>query len=350
MDRKNKFRSIYRTKVHFMTATPLPNSTPAVPPPNRLRTLRNLILSQEGILLLVIIVVMVVVGANKPRFRAENNLLDIFQSEAYIAVAAVGMSILIISGNIDISVGSLVGVLAILSATMSVNGFPSWLCWLVPIGVSMIVGAINGFFVAYLRIPSIVVTLGMLSILKGGMIIVLGGTTIINMQPDFFLSQWDWLGIPTPIWLMIIATIIGAFWMRYSATGRAIYAVGGNAEAARLSGINTRRITMTAFIINGLCVGVCAIMYATQLNSLQASPPVGLELRVITASVVGGVSILGGIGTVVGSTLAAILLSVIRSAMIFIDIPASWINAVRGTLILITVLVDILRHRQLDRR
>jgi ribose/xylose/arabinose/galactoside ABC-type transport system permease subunit len=333
-----------------MTATPLPNATPAPAAPNRLRSLRNLITSQEGILLLVIIVVMVVVGANKERFRAANNLSDIFQSESYVAVAAVGMSILIISGNIDISVGSLVGVLAILSATMSVNGFPGWLCWLVPIIVSMFVGVINGVLVAYFRIPSIVVTLGMWSILKGGAVIVLGGTTIIKMQPDFFLSQWDWFGIPTPIWLMIIATVLGALWMRYSSTGRSIYAVGGNAEAARLSGINTHRITITAFIINGLCVGVCAIMYATQLNSLQASPPVALELRVITASVVGGVSILGGIGTVVGSTLAAILLSVIRSAMIFVDIPASWINAVRGSLILVTVLVDIFRHRRLNRR
>ncbi|MBI1280969.1 MAG: ABC transporter permease [Anaerolineaceae bacterium] len=317
---------------------------------NRLRNFRNLITSQEAILLAVIIFVMVTVGASKERFRSENNLTDIFQSEAYVAVAAVGMSILIVSGNIDISVGSLVGVLAILSATLSVNGLPGWLCWLIPIGVSMLVGAINGFFVAYLRIPSIVVTLGMLSILKGGAIIVLGGTTIINMQPDFFLSQWDWFGIPTPIWLMIIATVIGALWMRYSTTGRAIYAVGGNAEAARLSGINTRRITMTAFIINGLCVGVCAIMYSTQLNSLQASPPVSLELRVITASVVGGVSILGGIGTVVGSTFAAVLLSVIRSAMIFVNIPALWINAVRGTLILVTVLVDIFRRRRLNSR
>ncbi len=334
-----------------MTATPMPNTTSTTAASrNRLRNFRNLITSQEAILLAVIIFVMVTVGASKERFRSENNLTDIFQSEAYVAVAAVGMSILIVSGNIDISVGSLVGVLAILSATLSVNGLPGWLCWLIPIGVSMLVGAINGFFVAYLRIPSIVVTLGMLSILKGGAIIVLGGTTIINMQPDFFLSQWDWFGIPTPIWLMIIATVIGALWMRYSTTGRAIYAVGGNAEAARLSGINTRRITMTAFIINGLCVGVCAIMYSTQLNSLQASPPVSLELRVITASVVGGVSILGGIGTVVGSTFAAVLLSVIRSAMIFVNIPALWINAVRGTLILVTVLVDIFRRRRLNSR
>lgn len=336
-----------------MAATPLPNTdtTPTpLPSPSLTQTIRNLITSQEGILLLVIIVLMVGVGATKPNFRAPNNLSDIFQSESYIAVAAVGMSILIISGNIDISVGALVGVLAILSGTLSVNGFPGWLCWVIPILVAMLVGAINGFFVSYLRIPSIVVTLGMLSILKGGSIIVLGGTTIIDMKPDFFLSQWDWFGIPTPIWLMVIASVVGTLWMRYSATGRAIYAVGGNAEAARLSGINTRRITMTAFIINGFCVGVCAIMYATQLNSLQASPPVSLEMRVITAAVVGGVSILGGMGMVVGSTFAAVLLSVIRSAMIFVNIPATWINAVRGTLILITVLVDIFRRRRINRR
>ena len=240
-----------------MTATPLPNTTPLTTvAPNRLRSLRNLILSQEGILLVVIIVLMVGVGTAYPRFRAPNNLSDIFQSNAYLAVAAVGMSILIISGNIDISIGSLVGVLAILAGTMVTNGFPVWLCWLVPILVAMIVGAVNGFFVAYLRIPSIVVTLGMLSILKGSLIIVLGGTTITNMPPDFFLSQRDWIGIPTPIWFMILVTIIGAIWMRYSATGRAIYAVGGNAEAARLSGIDSRRITMTAFIVNGLCVGI----------------------------------------------------------------------------------------------
>lgn len=334
-----------------MTVTPLPNTTPAPAlASNRMRSLRNLITSQEGILLLVIVVLMVGVSIAYPRFRAEKNLSDIFQSNAYLAVAAVGMSILIISGNIDISIGSLVGVLSILAGTMVTNGFPVWLSWLVPILVGMLVGAVNGFFVAYLRIPAIVVTLGMLSILKGSLIIVLGGTTITGMPQEFFLAQQDWLGVPTPIWFMIIAAILGTVWMRYSSTGRAIYAVGGNAEAARLSGINSRRITMTAFIINGLCVGVCSIMVATQFNSIQASVPVALELKVITAAVVGGVSILGGTGLVVGSTLATILLSAIGSAMIFVGISAYWINAVRGTLILVTVLVDIYRRRRLNRR
>jgi ribose/xylose/arabinose/galactoside ABC-type transport system permease subunit len=333
-----------------MTATPLSNTPSTIATvPNRWRGLRNLITSQEGILLIVIIVLMVAVGVTHPNFRAQKNLSDIFQSNAYLAVAAVGTAILIISGNIDISIGSLVGVLSILAGTMVTSGYPVWLSWLVPILVGMIVGAVNGFFVAYLRIPSIVVTLGMLSILKGGLIIVLGGTTITGMPPDFFLAQQDWFGIPTPIWFMIIATIIGMFWMRYSATGRAVYAIGGNAEAARLSGINSRRITMIAFLINGLCVGVCSIMFATQFNSIQASVPVGLELKVITAAVVGGVSILGGTGLIIGATLATILLSAISSAMVFVNISPYWINAVRGTLILVTVLVDIYRRRRLNR-
>lgn len=334
-----------------MTATPLPkiaaNSTAA---PTWTRRLRSIIFSQEGILALGIILLLVVMSLGYERFRAPRNLLDIFQANAYIAVAAVGMSILIISGNIDISVGSLVGVLAILSGTMVTSGFPAWVSWIVPIIVGGIVGAVNGFFVAYLRIPSIVVTLGMSSILKGSLIIVLGGTTIYNMPTDFFLAQQAWLGIPSPIWFMIIATVVGALWMRYSATGRAIYAVGGNAEAARLSGINSQRTTMTAFIINGVMVGICSVMYATQFNSIQASVPPGLELQVITSAVVGGVSILGGTGTVIGSTLATILLRAILSSMVFLSVSPYWLKSVQGVLILVTVLVDILRRRRVNRQ
>src|SRR3954469_4628574 len=128
-----------------MTATPLPNAAPVpVVAPNRWRDLRNLITSQEGILLVVIIVLMVSVGLAHPNFRAQKNLSDIFQSNAYLAVAAVGTAILIISGNIDISIGSLVGVLSILAGTMVTSGYPVWLSWLVPVLVGMIVGAVNG--------------------------------------------------------------------------------------------------------------------------------------------------------------------------------------------------------------
>ncbi|MBZ0298203.1 MAG: ABC transporter permease [Anaerolineae bacterium] len=342
-----------------MTALETPTTTPEKLRVNPIvQSLRRLLGSQEGILVLVLLVLMAVVGASNPRFLSQNNLTDVFAANAYLAVAAIGMSMVIISGNIDISVGALVGVMITLSGNLAVGlagmGWPLWLViaisWAAPLAVGMLVGAINGFFVAYLRIPSIVVTLGMFSILKGGLILVAGGNTIYNLPPGYTLAQQSVLDIPVTIYFMVILTIIAFVWLRYSATGRAIYAVGGNAEAARLSGINPRRIVMTAFVLNGLMVGVCGLMLATQFNQIQATAPPGLELFVITASVVGGVSILGGTGTVIGSTLASVLVKAIGSAMLFINVSPYWLKAVQGTLILITVLADILRRRRQSRQ
>jgi ribose/xylose/arabinose/galactoside ABC-type transport system permease subunit len=302
--------------------------------------------SQEIVLALALIILVIGVGIANPRFLAERNLSDVLQGHAYIAVAAIGVSMVIISGNIDISAGALIGVLAIVNGTLVVNGFPIWFAWLAPLVLGGLVGAFIGFLVAYLRIPAIIVTLGMMSILKGGLIFFTEGTRVTGMPQEWALSQMRPLGIPMPVYIMIVLTIIAALWMRYSQTGRAIYAVGGNAEAARLSGISRRGIIMRVFIINGVIVGVASVLFATQLSVIQATVPSGLELLIITASVVGGVSILGGTGTVIGSTLAAILLNTIRSAMIFINISAFWLQAVQGLLILITVLADLIRRRR----
>lgn len=311
-----------------------------------LTLLRRLVSTQEGVLAISLIGLILVVGLSNPRFVAERNLTNILQGNAYIAVAAIGVSMVIMSGNIDISTGSLVGVLATISGTLAVNGVPIWLAWVIPVIIGMLVGAFNGFLVAYLRIPSIVVTLGMLSILKGGLISVTSGAWISDLPDGFHLAQMRLLGIPMPIYFMIVLTILAALWLRYSPTGRAIYAVGGNAEAARLSGISERRIIMTVFTLNGLFVGIAAILFATQLSIIQSTVPPNLELLIITASVVGGVSILGGTGTVIGSTLAAILLSAIGSALVFINISPYWLRAVQGVLILATVLADLLRRRR----
>ena len=211
----------------------------------------------------------------------------------------------------------------------------------------MVATAVMGFLVAYLNIPSIVVTLGMLSILKGGLIMATGGAWIGNLPPGYALAQMEPLGVAMPIWFMVVLTAGAAFWMRYSGLGRSIYAVGGNAEAARLAGISRRRVVMQTFIlIHGFFVGVASVLFATQLSVIQSTVPPNLELTIITASVVGGVSILGGIGSVVGSTLAAILLAAIASSLIFLNVSPYWIRAVQGVLILVTVLADLWRRRR----
>ena len=302
--------------------------------------------NQESIILFGLLLLIFVVGIANPRFLQERNISDILQGNAYIAVAALGMTMVIVTGNIDISVGSLVGLLAVISGRLVVVGVPSPIAWLAPLFVGAGVGAFIGFLVAYLRIPSIVVTLGMLSIIKGVLIIWTAGERVIDMPADYFLSQMRPLGIPMPIIIMVVLTIAVVLWMRYSATGRAFYALGGNAEAARLSGLSQKRLLMTVFTLNGIFVGVASVMYSTQFQIIQVTPPPALELSIITASVVGGVSILGGTGTAIGSTLATLLLNFIRSAMIFINVSPFWLKTVQGLLILVTVLADLIRRRR----
>ena len=299
---------------------------------------------QEIVIFCAILILFALVSAINPRFLGANNLTTIFSGNAYIAVAAIGMSMIIITGHIDVSVGALIGVLATISGTLAVAGYPVWVAWLAPVVVGMAVNAVVGMLVAYGRIPSIVVTLGMLSILRGGLVSVTGGAWINNLPPEFLLAQQRLFSIPAPVIAMVVLTALAALWMRYTTTGRSIYAIGGNPEAARAAGINIERRTVLVFMIHGAFAGLATILFATQLKIIQSTVPPNLELTVITAAVIGGVSILGGTGTVVGATLAAILFSAIGSALIFVNVSAYWLRAVIGLLILTTVLIDMARR------
>ncbi|KTR05374.1 sugar transporter [Aureimonas ureilytica] len=299
---------------------------------------------QEILLLLAIVALFLVVGWLNPRFVSQNNLTSIFVGNAYIAVAAIGMSMVIISGHIDVSVGALIGVLATVSGLLVTNGYPVWVAWLLPVLIGGAVNALLGAVIAYLKVPSIIATLAMLSILRGGLITATGGAWISGLPPEFQLAQFRLFDIPSPVWFMVVMTIVAAFLLRSTAFGRSIYAVGGNGEAAEAEGIPYNRTIVKVFTIHGMIAGVSAILFATQLQVIQSTVPNGLELIIITASVVGGVSILGGIGTVTGSTLAAILFAAIGSSLIFLNVSAYWLRAVQGILILATVLIDMARR------
>ena len=303
--------------------------------------------SQEALLAIAVVGLALAVGLDNPRFLATRNLSDVLLGNAYIGVAAIGMSMVIISGNIDISVGALIGVLATISGSLAVAGAPMVVAWLVPIVVGVAIMALQGVVVAYLRIPAIVVTLGMLSILKGGLISVTGGRWITDMPDSFHLADIEVFDIlPMPVLIMVGATALAAYWMRYSASGRSIYATGGNPEAARLCGVSPPRVVVMVFALHGFFASIAALLFATQLKVIQSTVPSNLELTIITAAVVGGVSILGGVGTVIGSTLAAILIAEIASALVFINVSPYWIHAVEGMLILVTVIADILRRQR----
>ncbi|MEF2071961.1 ABC transporter permease [Consotaella aegiceratis] len=311
------------------------------------RTLHSLAnVGQELLLVAALLLLFAVVGSVNARFVSHNNLTSIFVGNAYIAVAAIGMSMVIISGNIDVSIGALIGVLATISGLIATNGYPVWLAWLAPVLFGGIVNTALGFLIAYARVPSIIATLAMLSIWSGGLITMTGGRWISGLPSGFQLAQFRLFGVPSPVWFMAIMTVAAAYLMRYTPFGRSIYAVGSNPEAAEASGIPYKATIVKVFAIHGMIGGVAAVLFATQLQVIQSTVPVGLELVIITASVVGGVSILGGVGTVVGSTLAAILFAAIGSSLIFLNVSAYWLRAVQGVLILATVLADMARRRR----
>ena len=301
---------------------------------------------QESVLVIAFLLVLGGVTVMNRGFIAPTNLVDILYNSSYIGVAAVGMTMIILCGHIDISIGAALGLCATVAGKLAVAGVPLWIVFTVTVLTGGVIGLINGLLVAYCRIPAIVATLGMASILKGGLILSTGGIWIYGLPPGFGISRQLILGIPLPICALVLFGIVFSIWLKYSAAGRQIYAVGGNAEAARLSGIPVRNVTLGVFVLNGLLVGISAILYATNFTAIQSNVAPGFELTVITSAVIGGVSILGGTGTVIGALLGAVLLHTIGTAMVYLHIRAEWFQTVQGSLILLTILLDVFRRRQ----
>jgi rhamnose transport system permease protein len=323
-----------------------PQSTPSQAGESRTQRWTTFLDRQEAVLALAAVLVVGGVTLVNPGFFSADNFVDILQKCAYIAVAAIGMTLVILCGHIDISIGAAVGLCATVAGKLAVAGVPLPIVFLTAVLVGGLIGLVNGLLVAYARIPAIVVTLGTASILKGGLILVTGGRWIYGLPQGFDLSHQVWLGIPVPIFALLVLGIGFSLWLRYTMPGRKIYAVGGNAEAARLSGISERHVTLGVFTLHGLLVGVAAVLYATNFSSIQASVASGLELTVITAAVIGGVSILGGSGTVAGAIIGAILLQTIGTAMVFLRVRAEWFQTIQGALILLTILLDVFRRRK----
>jgi rhamnose transport system permease protein len=333
-----------------MSTAPPPIPSARLSPADRqaspLSNFLRLLNQQETVLLVAFCVVFAWVGSLNHGFLEFSNFVDMLYNCSYIGVAAIGMTMIILCGHIDISIGAALGVCATVAGKLAVAGVPLAIVFPATILAGGIIGLANGLLVAYGRIPAIVTTLGMASILKGSLILLTGGRWIYGLPPGFAVSRTSILGIPVPIFTVILFGVAFALWLKYSAKGRELYAVGGNAEAARLSGISERQVTIRVFVMNGLLVGLAAILYATNFTAIQSNVAPGFELTVITAAVIGGVSILGGTGNVAGALLGALLLQTIGTALVFLHIRAEWFQTVQGSLILLTILLDVFRRRQ----
>jgi len=302
---------------------------------------------RELTILAVLAALSVYLGVTQPNFINSFTIASILTDAAYVGVVGVGMTAVIVGGQIDISVGSMLGVCALISAMLARAGTPMPLVVAASLALGLAMGSLNGALVAYLRIPAIIVTLATLTMLRGGILWWTQGYWVMPLPDAWkFLGTTPLLGLPLPIWIGWVTVGVAAYLLANTTFGRQVYAVGSNPRAALLAGINVPRTTFLLFALNGLLVGLAAMIDVTRFSQVETEEGLGLEFLVITAVVVGGTNIFGGSGRVIGTYLGVLLIIVTSSALTFLGISATWDQAIRGAFILLAVTADIVRTGQ----
>ncbi|MGA2924596.1 MAG: ABC transporter permease [Solirubrobacteraceae bacterium] len=293
----------------------------------------------------VLALFVVVTTAFQSRFLNGSNVRFILATTAIYALVAVGETFVVITRNVDLSVGSVVGLSAYVSANMfqAHHGIPIPVVFLVGLGVGLACGVVTGIITAVGRVPSLVVTLAMLYIIRGVDTIIVGsGQVVANALPDSFINIFHAtvLGIPDLALAVAVVVAIAWYYLRSYRSGRELYAIGSDPDAARLGGIPIGRRIFGAFVLSGALAGLGGVVWATQYNTIDATAATGLELQIIAAVVVGGVAIFGGSGSVAGAALGALLLNTITSALNVLGVASIWTEAISGLLLLVAISLD----------
>ena len=280
-------------------------------------------------------VLLVVVAIVAPSFFSGANLRDLALNNALVLLVSLAMSLVILTRQIDISVGSLFAVASVAAGWLAKSGVSIGLLLPIVVLIGASMGAINGVLVGWLRLPSIIVTLAMLVAWRDALRWTTGGEWVQNLPADF---QWFGLGQTLGQWMIVLASIAvlaALSWALHSlAIGRAVYAVGSDAEAARLAGIDPARVTTTVFAVMGALVGLAALLNAVRFSTVPSNAGLGLELKAVAAVVVGGTAINGGRGTLIGTLIGVALLGTIGPALTFVGINPFWEKAIQGAIIL----------------
>lgn len=301
------------------------------------------IILKYGMLSTLLIICLIIGGLN-PVFLSINNLSNILVQSSIIAIISVGMTFVIISGGIDLSVGSVVALSGMLAGYALSTGYPTPIAIVACLATGMICGLISGGLVALFRVPPFIATLGIMSVARGLSLMVQGGRSISGFNSDFLLiANGTMIGIPLPICLMIIAYILAHIVAKYTYWGQYVYAIGGNERAAWLSGIPIKTYKIGVYSVCGLLSAVASIILTSRLNSAQPVAGNSYELDAIAAVVIGGASLSGGRGTVIGTLLGALILSVLRNGLSILNIPSYVQQIAIGSVIVTAVAIDQLK-------
>lgn len=297
--------------------------------------------TRELSIILLMLAYIIFVGTINHDFIAGNSISLLVKASVILIVMAIGQSFVLLTSNIDVSVGSVMGMSAAVCGVLLTSGYNVWLVVAAVIVLGAAIGCINGIGVAYFKIPSIIMTLGMLGIIRGCMLLYTKGMWIEDI-PNFYkkLSGLKWLGVSFPVWIAVFILIIAHVVLKKTKFGQYFYAVGDNFEGAKLVGIPVQKVSVSAFILSGMSAAIAGLFFVMNIGFVPNQTGSGIELQVIAAAVLGGVSLSGGLGSVVGAGFGAIFFTIINSSLIYLKIPAYYNNAISGLLLLIIVVGD----------
>lgn len=308
--------------------------------------IRKLGKSNIFVTFLVLVGMCILMSFLSPVFLTPQNLLNVGLQTAVNAILAVGLTFVILTAGIDLSVGSILAFAGVVMASALKSGVPVWTGVLVALAVGGACGLVNGLLITKGNLPPFISTLGMMSVARGLALVYTGGRPISAFEESFrFLGGGSIVGIPTPIIIVIIVYVVAYVVLNHMKLGRYTYAIGGNVEAAKLSGINVKKYLTYVYVISGVMAGLASVILTARLNSAQPIAGISYELDAIAAVVIGGTSLMGGQGNIIGSLIGALIMGVLRNGLNLLNVSAYMQQVAIGSIIIIAVLIDKYRTR-----
>lgn len=324
-----------------------PNNSDIISPPNGKSHLSRMSLIWEVPelrLLLAILISVTVLSILSDAFLTVRNIRSVLLGFSFVGIAAIGQLLVIITGRIDLSPGSVMGLSGMVCALAMAAGFNMWLAMAAGVFTGAAAGLFNGIFSVRFGISAFIVTLGSLQIARGITVGLTEGNTVTGF-PDLFLffGSGRVFGIPTPLIILFFLTLIVSAFLRYTSAGRELYAIGGNETAARLAGVPVRRLQYFVFVGAGLLAGIAGVLLTARLGAAVSNAAAGYELTIIASVVIGGASLAGGLGSVSGVVLGALLIALVNNALVLLTVPTYWQQTFIGAVIVAAALLDRLR-------
>ncbi|MBB3132585.1 ribose transport system permease protein [Rhizobium pisi] len=322
-----------------MTATP----TEIVAPPPRRKM--NILFGLTLIGLLIFL--WVVLGFSTDSFWTPLNISNLLRQGAMTAILALGQTFVIITAGIDLSVGAIVGFCTVIIAWLLQAGIPLWAAIILTLAIGVAIGAFHGFGIVHMGLPPFIITLATLTSLRGiGLLITNGSTISITDESFSNFARADFLGVPSLFWMVILVAIPSFVFLHLSRWGRYLFAVGSNAEAARLSGVNVKWMIYLAYILSASFAAFVGVLLASRIAIGNATQADGWELQAIASSVIGGTSLFGAVGSVHGPLIGAFILATINNGANLLNVNSFWQRIITGLLIIVIVFFDQLRRRR----